>query len=1069
MIVIKKSFINQTLFIMKKTIFFICLFLTCVVASYSQAYYTGEYPNLFKDLLGKEDSEIDELVSNIVDHYFFGSGKVYYDYITTPGAEEAYIYDDGNLDTRSEGMSYGMMIAVQMDMQDTFDALWRFAKNHMQHTSGSRIGYFKWAVKVNTSDKTISVVDQNPAPDGEAYFITALLLASDRWGNGSGIFNYRSEAEYILDNASNKTGVDGVTNMFNSSNNLITFQPISPNDQFTDPSYHLPAFFDLWADKTGDDKWADYADASRAFFSVAARSPHGLMADYSDFDGTPHPSSWNSNSQYYYTDAHRCIMNMAFDWSWFQEDADEITLCADLQNFFYSKGFSTYDPHYEMDGDPINPETWQAVSQVACNAVGSLASNSSHRTEFVEALWNTSGRTGNYLYYDGMLHMLSLLHCSGKFRASWDGGDVPPTGVRMTVGTHKLTLDDTTDLSYIVIPTASTTNRVVSITSNPSGIVDIRYKYDENHGDEFDFGYGDGIIIAENIGTTTITITTSNGKTAEIPFEVLSNIEVTGMALHPLAFAIRKGKEIPFDYGVIPYYATNTNVDIVTFDPSIVSYNPVTKIFKAENEGTTRVTFYAQEDHAINKWAQVTVLPEEEEEEEDPVEYNVLIRARGVKGGEHMYLAVGADDLDHTEGDWTVTTSSADYTAIVRVEGDVYVGYDNDDDISNGMDLIVEYIEISVGDNMEHRASTDYPDNTGSWGSGGCGTGGASQTLNCMGRINFGSILIPGSGGSNQSNKVEFSAMGTTGTEHLSLTIDGVSVGTGWNLSTNMETYSTTIYGDGLINIVYDNDAENRDVRLDYVEVNRIKRETEEMNINTAAYGNGYCGGGSHTEWLNCNGNVDFGYISGKTAHTITIRARGNAGGEHMNLLIDGEPVNSGWWLGTSYVENSVTVYGDGDINVEFDNDGDLRDLVVDWVKVDDQNERQAENMEYNTGAYANGYCGGGSYTQWLHCNGVIGFGNITDNFKSAPAKISEDEISLFNVYPNPSTGEVFIQLNSDEDINSVNLISVTGQIVRTITNISDNKIYFSGLEKGIYIINIKSTNGNFNKKLIVN
>ncbi len=37
----------------------------------------------------------------------------------------------------------------------------------------------------------------------------------------------------------------------------------------------------------------------------------------------------------------------------------------------------------------------------------------------VKALWETPVPTGRYRYYDGMLQMMALLHCSGKFRA-WE-------------------------------------------------------------------------------------------------------------------------------------------------------------------------------------------------------------------------------------------------------------------------------------------------------------------------------------------------------------------------------------------------------------------------------------------------------------------------------------------------------------------------------------------------------------------------------------------------------------------------------------------------------------------------
>jgi hypothetical protein len=74
-------------------------------------------------------------------------------------------------------------------------------------------------------------------------------------------------------------------------------------------------------------------------------------------------------------------------------------------------------------------------------------------------------------------------------------------------------------------------------------------------------------------------------------------------------------------------------------------------------------------------------------------------------------------------------------------------------------------------------------------------------------------------------------------------------------------------------------------------------------------------------------------------------------------------------------------VVGDGDLNVRFDNDGGLKDAVIDWLEVDSQVPRQAENMAYNTGYFANGRCGGGGYSEWMQCNGVIGFGKISDNF----------------------------------------------------------------------------------------
>jgi hypothetical protein len=188
------------------------------------------------------------------------------------------------------------------------------------------------------------------------------------------------------------------------------------------------------------------------------------------------------------------------------------------------------------------------------------------------------------------------------------------------------------------------------------------------------------------------------------------------------------------------------------------------------------------------------------------------------------------------------------------------------------------------------------------------------------------------------------------------------------------------VLGEGELSLQFingDNVQNGRDVQLDYVSINGVKRETESMSINTSAYANGVCGAGAFTEWLHCNGTVNFGYVY--PAHTIKVRARGNAGGEHIVILFNGQPVNSGWNLTTAYKEYSVVVNGEGEIKVKYDNDGGSKDAVIYWLKVDNQNPRQAENMLDNTAVFANGKCGGGSKSEWMHCNGVIGFGKISD------------------------------------------------------------------------------------------
>lgn len=115
------------------------------------------------------------------------------------------------------------------------------------------------------------------------------------------------------------------------------------------------------------------------------------------------------------------------------------------------------------------------------------------------------------------------------------------------------------------------------------------------------------------------------------------------------------------------------------------------------------------------------------------------------------------------------------------------------------------------------------------------------------------------------------------------------------------------------------------------------------------------------------------------TGSGVVVRARGVAGGEHINLRIGGNTVAS-WNLTTSFQNLSYTGTASGDIQVQYDNDGGSRDVVVDYIQVNGET-RQAEDMEYNTGYYANGSCGGGGNSELMHCNGVIGFGYTYDCF----------------------------------------------------------------------------------------
>jgi len=365
-------------------------------------------------------------------------------------------------------MSYGLMIAVQLDKKREFDALWNWAKTYMLITDPKNpsVGYFAWSMGTDGTPRSTGA-----APDGEEYFTMALYFAAHRWGNGTGIYNYQAEADKILRGMRHHPVLKGTGPFrihpedapftppdhpwpspnnhnlereaaakgnpwppafrFNRGPRTETIGPMVDEEHFmikfvadmggagatTDASYHLPAFYELWA-RWGpvEDRafWARAADVSRDLFQKVTGPETGLTPDRNHFDetqivgrdGTPTPFSY---------DSWRSASNWSVDYSWWRKDQRETVLSDRIQKFLYGQGIDKFADQYTLDGKPLS--TRHSVGMAATTAVGSLAATDGAVSKaFVEALWNTPAPSGEQRYFDGMLYLMSMMHCSGNFR-----------------------------------------------------------------------------------------------------------------------------------------------------------------------------------------------------------------------------------------------------------------------------------------------------------------------------------------------------------------------------------------------------------------------------------------------------------------------------------------------------------------------------------------------------------------------------------------------------------------------------------------------------------------------------
>lgn len=371
------------------------------------AFYTGVYRNLFEEL-GYTQQEINAKLEQAWNDLFDGASdiRIYY----PMGVDKGYILDTGNSDVRTEGMSYGMMMAVQMNKKDIFDRLWNYAKTYMQHKEGRYKHYFAWHCKPEGGR-----ISQGPAPDGEEFFAMALIFASNRWGDGPEPYDYSEQAKTIL-RACVHQGESGEGNpMWDPATKLIKFIPESP---FSDPSYHLPHFYDLfalYADERDKPFWKEAADASRAYLQTACHPETGLSPEYANYDGTPAVPQPHGDFRHFFSDAYRVAANIGLDYEWFRKDPWQVEQSNRIQAFFRGIDVADYR-RYTIDGKPFEEPALHPIGLLATNAMASLAAEGPNAAYFVHLFWNTPLRTGVRRYYDNCLYFFTLLALSGNYR-----------------------------------------------------------------------------------------------------------------------------------------------------------------------------------------------------------------------------------------------------------------------------------------------------------------------------------------------------------------------------------------------------------------------------------------------------------------------------------------------------------------------------------------------------------------------------------------------------------------------------------------------------------------------------
>ena len=206
--------------------------------------------------------------------------------------------------------------------------------------------------------------------------------------------------------------------MWNPENHLIKFVT---SFEFSDPSYHLPHFYELfalWADPCDHEFWKKAADASRKYLHTACHFRTGLSAEYADYDGTPHAQHQEifGRHDWYYSDAYRTIANIGMDHLWFDAEPWQTENANKLQQFYCEEQAEHWDGVFLTDGTRLEEKALHPTAIIAVNAQASLAADGPYAEKCVRRFWNTPLRTGERRYYDNFLYLFAMLALSGNYR-----------------------------------------------------------------------------------------------------------------------------------------------------------------------------------------------------------------------------------------------------------------------------------------------------------------------------------------------------------------------------------------------------------------------------------------------------------------------------------------------------------------------------------------------------------------------------------------------------------------------------------------------------------------------------
>jgi endoglucanase len=323
--------------------------------------------------------------------------------------------------TVSEGIAYGMIIAVYMDDQTLFDNLWQYEQQFLDST-----GLMNWYIKADGSGLGSNPSGSGAATDADEDMAFALVMADKQWGG-----QLKALKKNYIDIA--KAQISAVWN-----NEVYDYKYLKPwpanNLPAVNLSYFAPAYYKIFAkvDTANATNWNNltttmYGVLNTTLNSANGNIDNGLVPAWSNTNGTPNAGAFGASggtspTNYQY-DSCRMPFRIGLDYCW-TGDTTAQAYVAKTSKFFSTTvgGATKIVDGYDLNGTAHAQYQTGSNAQIQSSAfvgpAGIGAMSSSTYQTFVDDAYSVLV-TGKALvggtYYDESWMVMSLLMMTANY------------------------------------------------------------------------------------------------------------------------------------------------------------------------------------------------------------------------------------------------------------------------------------------------------------------------------------------------------------------------------------------------------------------------------------------------------------------------------------------------------------------------------------------------------------------------------------------------------------------------------------------------------------------------------